>query len=178
LCCDIYRAGTGYDAPSPECYQVLRCLCGAKGQKNSMHFHYDTYALAALIPITIPTKGKMGDLLMLPNVRRFRDFYTRSLMDKALLASPLQQHRLKNMYKNHDDRLIRIKMVPGNLYFFWGYRSAHANEECDKTMLRCTALFHFVDPHANSVLKTLMPTSRLKNIINPTRIVKGLSVYR
>jgi hypothetical protein len=46
----------------------------------------------------------------------------------------------------------RIKMVPGNIYFFWGYRSIHANEACDPTKVRATALFHFANPHAGSNL--------------------------
>ncbi|MDY0885154.1 hypothetical protein ACFPL7_12285 [Dongia soli] len=178
LCCDIYEAGTGHQVPAAECYQVLRCLCGVAGQKNSMHFHFDTYVLAALVPITIPTEGKSGDLLLLPNVRKVRHFYMRSLIDKAILASAVRQRGLKRLYETHDERLVRVKMVPGNLYFFWGYKSAHTNEECDVDALRCTALFHYVDPHAGSVLRSIMPTSRLKNIINPARIVKSLSVYR
>lgn len=178
LCCDIYEAGTGHPAPNADCYQVLRCLCGLKGQKNSMHFHFDTYALAALVPITIPTEGKLGDLLLLPNVRHIRRFYTQSLIDKAILASPIRQRFLKRLYATHDERLVRVKMVPGNLYFFWGYKSAHTNEECSIGTIRCTALFHYVDPHANSLLRSIMPTSRLKNIVNPTRIVKSLSIYR
>ncbi|TXH36106.1 MAG: hypothetical protein E6Q98_12710 [Rhodospirillaceae bacterium] len=178
LCCDIYEAGTGRQAPNGDCYQVLRCLCGPKGQMNSMRFHFDTYALAALVPIAIPAEGKTGDLLLLPNVRNIRAFYTRSLIDKAILASPIRQGYLKRLYETHDERLVRVKMVPGNLYFFWGYKSAHTNEACNIGALRCTALFHYVDPHAASVVRSIMPTSRLKNIINPTRIMKGVSVYR
>ena len=178
LCCDIYEAGTGRQAPNADCYQVLRCLSGLKGQQNSMHFHFDTYALAALVPIAIPAEGKTGDLLLLPNVRDIRTFYTRSLIDKAILASPIRQGFLKRLYETHDARLVRVKMVPGNLYFFWGYKSAHTNEACNISALRCTALFHYVDPHAASVVRSIMPTSRLKNIINPTRIMKSLSVYR
>ena len=178
LCCDIYEAGTGRPAPNADCYQVLRCLCGAKGQQNSMHFHFDTYALAALVPIAIPAEGKTGDLLLLPNVRKFRSFYTRSLIDKAVLATPIRQRFLKRLYETQDERLIRVKMVPGNLYFFWGYKSAHTNEACNIGALRCTALFHYVDPHAASLVRSIMPTSRLKNILNPTRIMKSLSVYR
>ena len=26
---------------------------------------------------------------------------------------------------------LRVKMIPGNIYLFWGYRSIHANEPCD-----------------------------------------------
>ena len=42
---------------------------------------------------------------------------------------------------------MRIKMVPGNLYLFWGYRSVHTNEPCDPASIRATALFHYANPH-------------------------------
>jgi hypothetical protein len=32
-------------------------------------------------------------------------------------------------------------MIPGNLYFFWGYRTVHANEACDPDKIRATALW-------------------------------------
>ena len=39
------------------------------------------------------------------------------------------------------------------------------NEECDMGKIRSTALFHYVDPHAASGLKNMIPTSKLKRII-------------
>jgi len=165
LCCDIYEAGTGNQAPKPDCYQVLRCLSGPLGKKNSMRFHFDTYMLAALIPIMIPPQGPPGDLLILPNARRVRKFYASSLIDKVILASTLKQRHLKNMHAHNDERLIRAKLIPGNLYLFWGYMSAHTNEECDADKIRSTALFHYFDPHATSKLNNIIPTSRLKMII-------------
>jgi hypothetical protein len=172
LCRDIYEAGTGNKAPQSDCYQVLRCLTGSLGQKNSMHFHFDTYVLAALIPIMIPSEGAAGDFLILPNARPVRKFYVSSLVDKAILASRLKQKSLMTMYANNDRRLVRVKLTPGNLYFFWGYKSAHTNEECDMDKIRSTALFHYVDPHASSRLNNIAPTSRLKSIVR--RAASGL----
>jgi hypothetical protein len=163
LCRDVCEAGTGQKAPNADCYPVLRCLSGPLGKKNSMRFHFDTYMLAALIPIIIPAEGMTGDLLILPNARRVRKIYASSLIDKAILANPLTQRYLKNM--SRDGRLTRVKLTPGNLYFFWGYMSAHTNEECDMDKIRSTALFHFVDPHATSRLNNIIPTSRLKSMI-------------
>ena len=165
LCRDIYEAGTGNKAPESDCYQVLRCLSGPLGKKNSMRFHFDTYMLAALVPIMIPSEGMPGDLLILPNARPVRKFYASSLIDKAILGSPLRQRSLRNMYAHNDGRLIRAKLTPGNLYFFWGYMSAHTNEECDVDKIRSTALFHYIDPHAASRLNNIIPTSKLKKII-------------
>jgi len=43
----------------------------------------------------------------------------------------------------------------GDLYFFWGMRSLHANQACAPSSVRCTVLLHFGDPHENSVFKGL-----------------------
>ncbi len=42
--------------------------------------------------------------------------------------------------------------MPGNLYLFSGYRSLHANDECDPAMLRATILLHFGNPHHESLM--------------------------
>ena len=57
------------------------------------------------------------------------------------------------MAKARSSHLVRIKLKPGNLYLFWGYRSIHTNEPCDPDKTRATALFHYVDPHTDSRLK-------------------------
>jgi hypothetical protein len=51
---------------------------------------------------------------------------------------------------------ISIRMKPGSLYFFWGYRSVHTNEPCDPDKLRATALFHYGDPHQDSRTRALI----------------------
>lgn len=172
LCCNIYEEGTGEKARDTRCYQVLRCLSGPSGRRNSMRFHFDSHVLAALIPVIIPADGTPGDLLLIPNLRKIRKSYALNLIDKAILASPFQQRRLKNMYIRGDERLIHVKLIPGNLYFFWGYTSAHTNEQCNLDKVRSTALFHYVDPHAASGLKRIMPVSRLKTILHPTRMTR------
>ncbi|HEY0784853.1 MAG TPA: hypothetical protein VGD62_03220, partial [Acidobacteriaceae bacterium] len=143
----IYEQGTGRKGPEQKFYQVLRCLSGETGQKNSLIFHYDSYVVTALIPIRIPTSGRSGDLVMLPNTRRVRSTYLRNAVDKALLDNPLTQAVLRRRVQSQSSPLTRIKMQPGNLYFFWGYRSVHTNEPCDPDKVRATALFHYANPH-------------------------------
>jgi hypothetical protein len=63
---------------------------------------------------------------------------------------------LRGMSKSRPEQFVRISLVPGNLYFFWGYRSIHANAPCDIEKIRATALFHYVDPHSDSKLKRLL----------------------
>lgn len=148
---DLYEQGTGNTAENEEFYQVLRCLAGPSGQKNSLIFHYDSYVVTALIPIRIPSEGLAGDLLMYPNTRAIRSNYLMNAVDKVLLDNPLTQKILRNRIGAKHLKPIRIKMKPGNLYFFWGYRSIHTNEPCDPDKVRATALFHYKNPHLKHV---------------------------
>jgi hypothetical protein len=115
-------------------------------------FHYDSYVVTMLIPIEIPTVGKTGDFLMLPNTRGIRKARLLNLIDKVLLDNAVSQWLLRNLTARGIIRLTRIKMVPGNAYFFWGYRSIHTNEPCDPDRVRATALFHFANPHAGAAV--------------------------
>jgi len=148
----VYERGVGRAAPDAGIYQVLRCLAGQTGEAHSLIFHYDSYVVTALIPVHIPQDGQSGDLVMLPNTRRIRASYAANLADKILLDNKLTQGVLRLMMKLGILPVKRIKMVPGNIYFFWGYRSIHANEACDPSKVRATALFHFANPHAGSSL--------------------------
>ncbi len=149
----IYQCGTGSKAPDQPFHQVLRCLTGHSVAVHSYRFHYDSYVLTSLIPIIIPTEGKAGDLLMLPNTRGIRSSYARNVVDKVILDNPVSQFVLRAMTKAGLLRLTRIKMEPGNIYFFWGYRTVHTNEPCDIDKVRATALFHYVNPHAGASVR-------------------------
>ncbi len=144
---DVYEQGTGKTAPEQEFYHVLRCLAGATGQKHAWMFHYDSYVVTALVPIVIPNEGRSGDLLMFPNTRSIRPAYLLNAADKVLLDNKLTQKLLRRTVERNPEKPTRIKMQPGNLYFFWGYRSIHTNEPCDPDKVRATALFHYMNPH-------------------------------
>nr|WP_321983136.1 hypothetical protein [uncultured Lichenicoccus sp.] len=148
----IYELGTRRPAPPTDLYQVLRCLAGESGKGHSLIFHYDSYVVTALLPVEIPNARAAGDLVMLPNRRRIRRFYVSSLLDKVLLDNPLTQWLLRLMHRTGLLPTKRVKMIPGNAYFFWGYRSIHANEACDPSHTRATALYHFGNPHGTSQL--------------------------
>ena len=153
VCKAIYENGTGKDAPNVPFYQVLRCLSGKTGDKESFIFHYDSYVLTALIPVIIPTEGKRGDLIMFPNTRKFRKTYFRNLIDKVLLDNKLTQVILKKFTTSGRLQATKVPLRPGNVYFLWGCRSIHANESCDPEKIRATAIFHYVDPHDSSWLR-------------------------
>jgi hypothetical protein len=156
LCHCIYERSTGEPAPEADFYQVLRCLSGSLARANSLNFHYDSYVLTALIPIIMPDHGKPGDLLIIPNVRRVRSSYVGNMIDKVMLDNPLSQRVLRGLYARNSRFIRHIRLVPGTLYLFYGYRTIHTNEECDPDAIRSTALFHYADPHADSGLKNLL----------------------
>ena len=150
LCRRLYELGTGERAPDVEFYQIFRCLQGRSGQAHSYRFHYDSYVLTALLPVVIPNAGRRGDLLVLPNTRRVRRLYLTNLLDKLLVDNAISQRILRAAARRRRLNTVAITMQPGNIYFFWGYRSVHTNEPCDPDKLRATALLHYGDPHRNS----------------------------
>lgn len=155
LCQRLYELGTGHSAPEVDFYQIFRCLQGTTGQRHSYRFHYDSYVVTALLPVVIPETGRRGDLLIIPEPRPIRRRYLANVLDKALVDNALTQKRFRRAAR-HGSSAIAIRMQPGNLYFFWGYRSVHTNEPCDPDKLRATALFHYGDPHQNSRARALI----------------------
>jgi hypothetical protein len=156
VCMRAYELVTARPAPDQGYYQTLRCLTGDGGLRNSMVFHYDSYVVTALLPIEVPAGKDNGELLVLPNFRRIRRWYATNLIDKILLDNALAQWVLRRIARLHSKRFVRITMTPGNLYFFWGYRSIHTNAPCDPDKICATALFHYADPHRDSPLKRLL----------------------
>jgi hypothetical protein len=159
LLAGLYQAGLERPAPRQGLYQLLRCLKGQSGLRQSLRFHYDSYVVTALLPIIIPAEGAAGHLIMLPNTRPVRSNYLFNLLDKIILDNPLTQWFLRLGYLNFLPFKL-VEMVPGNLYLFWGYRSIHANRPCDPDQIRATALFHFGDPHTGNSLRKI--TGRAK----------------
>lgn len=93
---------------------------------------------------------------MLPRMRRIRKTYIGNLMDKLLLDNKITQLVMKKLILSGKIKHTKVSMVPGNIYFFWGYRIIHANEPCDRDKIRATALFHYGNPHAGSWLRRIM----------------------
>lgn len=149
----MYELAIGSPAPPVRFHQVLRCLAGEAAATHSYNFHYDSYVITALLPIVMPTAGRTGDFVMLPNTRRIRKSYVTNLLDKIALDNMLSQKALKLLLERRKGAFTRLKLIPGDLYFFWGYRSIHTNEPCDSDQVRSTALFHYANPHCDSALR-------------------------
>lgn len=157
LLTDIYRIGAGMAAHSNRIYLVMRCVQGQSGRKESNCFHFDASLVTALLPVEIPQDGKeCGDLLLFPNLRGIRKYVLFNVLEKALLQNGLSRKLIARAIAIGLLKPQRLKLVPGNLYLFWGYRTLHANEPCDPAKLRATAIFHYGDPHAGSLLTRMI----------------------
>jgi len=140
-------------------YQVLRVLYGrGEGEKQAHMYHYDAYALTALLPIAIPDRadGKNGDLVLFLRRRRLHRSLLLNLVQKALVQNPLARWLLARERVRRWLRGEVVKLRPGNLYVFLGYQTCHGNTPCSIESLRATALFHYADPfEGNRFVKAL-----------------------
>lgn len=135
-------------------YNVLRVIAGADSNEKSMMFHYDASVITVLIPIAIPegTPEEAGDLVAFPNKRPIRSSALVNAIDKALHQNPLARRAWAKLIRERQDDRNIVRLKPGNLYLFWGYRTLHANLGCKPNSLRATLLFHHGDPHSGSVM--------------------------
>lgn len=120
LCRCIRAVGTGQDATHIGFYQILRCLSGSQAKKHSIRFHFDSYALTALIPIIMPDYGHPGRLIMHSNTRRIRRTYLGNLVDKVLTDYKLSQILLSFAYRRQSKSMVCLPLKPGSLCFSWG----------------------------------------------------------
>lgn len=162
LCQRLCKAQTKGQLPKGEFYQVLRCIQGTTGKDHCNRFHYDSYVVSAIIPVSIPDVGMRGDLMLLPNTRKIRKSYFVNMFDKFLIDNAFSQWALRTAVRLGLPGFARIHMRPGNLYLFCGYRSIHANEGCDPDKLRATAVFHYGDPHKSSGARQAVRDLRAK----------------
>lgn len=153
----IHQAGAGKASFSDAIFQVLRCVQGDSGRRESNCFHYDASLLTVLLPIEIPQHGAdCGDLIVFPNLRRVRSNVLFNVLEKTLLQNALSRKLISAAIRRNLLKPKKLQLVPGNLYLFWGYRTLHANEPCDPASRRATAIFHYGDPHAGSLATRLI----------------------
>lgn len=148
----LYRHAAQQDSPSQQIFPVLRCIQGSRGVRESNCFHFDASLVTALIPIYIPTEGReCGDLMIFPNSRKLRSNVVRNVVEKALLQNRFSRWLTCIAIRQGWLHPKVLKLVPGNIYLFWGYRSLHANQPCSPGLKRATAILHFGDPHSGSM---------------------------
>ncbi|MGC1331579.1 hypothetical protein, partial [Pseudomonas sp.] len=151
LCRRVVTQATGRAANDDGLHQVLRCLVGDSGHRESMIFHYDSFVLTTIMPVCMP-EGEKGDLLMLPSKRPLRGTYAMNLIDKLKVDNRWSQRHLIKAYQQGSNRFTQVAMEPGNMYLFWGYRSLHTNLPADPGGIRATAVFHYDNLHGASSL--------------------------
>ena len=149
----LYSRGSGLRAPEQPIYPVLRCLAGKSGLKHSLRCHYDTHFVTALLPIIIPGDGAAGNLVVARRQRDLRGSYLRSLFDKILVQNPISRSFFRKINQHKNNVFSEVRLIPGHLYLFYGYKRIHGNTPCDPNKIRATALFHFGDPHEANPLQ-------------------------
>jgi hypothetical protein len=90
-------------------------------------------------------------LVLFPNLRKVRRSVLFNAAEKVVYQNPLCRRLMGWCIERGWLKPLLLRMKPGNVYFFWGYRSLHANQPCDPAHRRATALFHYGDPHAGSL---------------------------
>lgn len=161
----LYQRGTGRQAAEKIIVPALRVLSGDLGLKASNLFHYDTYVVTALLPLTIPNypNEPCGDLVMYPNLRKIRSSSMVNLAEKAFMQNSLTRRVLASPVVRRTFGARVVLLQPGNMYFFWGMRSLHANEACLPQSVRSTVLFHFVNPHSGGILDNFREWAHHRN---------------
>jgi len=153
--------------PDEEIFSVLRVLAGPRRTTPYHAYHYDAAVITMLVPLLIPDAGpgKSGELVVLPNRRPFRRSAVIHIAEKMLAQNWLYRNRIKRRVCASPDKYL-IKLAPGNVYLFWGYRTLHGNVPCAVGTVRATLLLHFGDPNAGSALFSVV--RKLHHRVSPT----------
>jgi len=130
---------------------VLRVVTGENSDRQSFRFHYDAFIITALIPLIIPsgTIDNTGHLISFKNSRNIRKYVLFNLLEKILIQNYFSQKIISIFVKRNLIHYLNI-IEPGNIYFFYGYRTLHANLPVNKDFIRATMLYHFGNPHEKS----------------------------
>ena len=149
---DLSNRETNKDNSDFDILNILRVVPGDRAAGQALNFHFDAEVITALVPIDIPEgpPDKAGHLVVFPNLRKLRKYVIVNLVEKTLLQNTLAQKIVAYFaLRNGGDKHV-VKLIPGNVYLFWGYRTLHANLPLDPEKVRSTLLFHFGNPHQNS----------------------------
>ena len=136
-------------------------------KKVSLDFHFDAHLLTLLVPILIPNRENSdnGDLLIIKNLRKLHNQIFLNIMQKIFFQSKIFRYILsKNVFSKYLQK-ERLKLLPGNIYIFNGFRTLHANLNINPEDIRATCLVHFYDVFKNSRLVSLNRKLRQKNEI-------------
>lgn len=138
-------------------------------KKQNVIFHFDAYFLTINIPITMPNKKisdiieeQSGNLLILPNFRKFGNSLLKNLIFKILFQNFITRFFLsfKTIHK-----LLKIKSINlsnSKIYIFYGYRTLHGVDRNFAKGERTTFLIHVHNPHKDSFFDRYIKKKHLK----------------
>lgn len=120
-------------------HPVMNILVGDNGQDTVKSWHFDATYLTMAMPIVMPAPNgeRDGKFRIWPNVRRF----SQNSLQNRLYSNLARVELLRRMSKNY-----AINFVPGNLYFFYGFRSLHGTDLLDSAQMRANCLVNFGGP--------------------------------
>lgn len=125
--------------------RVLRILDGAALDSPPFDWHYDANAVTMLIPIVIPDDGS-GHVAMFPDHRPHRHSATLSAAERLLVHNKAYGRRLRRRYDS-DPAAYTLKLTPGDVYLFRGYRALHATLPWPQNTVRVTLLLQYGHPY-------------------------------
>lgn len=148
--------------PEDEIFQVLRVVASASGKRRSNQFHFDATVITALMPVLVPDgpAGRSGELVAYPNMRRVHCSAPLNLLQKVFFQNSLVRALFSTCQARKMFGAKVVKLKPGSLYLFWGFRTYHSNMPCETGALRATSLLHFGDPHAGRFFSNAISTVR------------------
>jgi len=120
-------------------HPVVGIHVGDLGQDYRDNWHFDATYLTMAMPIIMPPPATAGDgkFRIWPNVRPFSQSSKWNRFYWNLSKSKL----LRKLYRSY-----AINFIPGNLYFFYGFRSLHGTEDLNPRDLRANCLMNFGGP--------------------------------
>jgi hypothetical protein len=132
-------AGFNVHVDAADIHPVVNILVGKQGQEGVNAWHFDATYLTIAMPVVMPPPavGRDGKFRIWPNVRRFSQSSWRNRLYWKFFSIDF----LRRMVKNDS-----VNFVPGNLYFFYGFRSFHGTSELDPDNLRANCLMNFGGP--------------------------------
>lgn len=144
---------SSFEITSKNGFNILRVVTGRKTDEQSLKFHYDSTLVTALVPIFIPSgkQHESGHFIAFPNSRNIRSSALVNIIEKFFIQNKISQKLLPNILLKSKKKKI-IELEPGNIYFFSGIQTLHANYPVNKEYIRATLLCFHGDPYPNSSL--------------------------
>jgi len=139
-------------------YKNLRVISRSKMHSNSFDFHFDAHKYTILIPIKIPSsknENQNGDLIIFPNLRNETTSLVKNILYKIIFQNQIMKILLKFLTTKNLVKKKKIKLKPGNIYIFNGFKSLHGNEPVGSGLIRATLLLHYYDLFEDSLLVSL-----------------------